>query len=256
MHSLPKNKAKGDGEGNGRDDDCQSPSYTPEEVQIRQYMKGRERYRDTRTATYAIKHLRPNLVHQYEPLDYAQAAADLAGEAAFLAALCHPHIIRLRGISSAGAAGFADGPKGYFLIVDRLNETLDVRIRRWKRRGRRRNRLASSLKETLRERLDNARLSFDKAGSREIEEGTTGGRERRRNGPEEEPSIGDEQLDVALQIACALRYLHGKSIMFRDLKPQNIGFDGERFVFQYARIYSGIYRDLTFVACMQQCAGM
>ena len=52
-------------------------------------------------------------------------------EAEFLANLNHPNIIKLRGLTLSGAAGFANGPCGYFLIIDRLFETLDQMIKRW-----------------------------------------------------------------------------------------------------------------------------
>ncbi|KAL7541729.1 hypothetical protein ACHAXR_011172, partial [Thalassiosira sp. AJA248-18] len=35
----------------------------------------------------------------------------------------------LRGITHSGAAGFADGPSGYFLVIDCLVETLDQMVR-------------------------------------------------------------------------------------------------------------------------------
>ena len=37
--------------------------------------------------------------------------------------------------------------------------------------------------------------------------------------------ITEEQWDVCLRIAAALDYLHEKNIIFRDLKPENVGFD-------------------------------
>ena len=55
----------------------------------------------------------------------------MALEAEFLAKLDHPNIIKLRGLTHSGAAGFANGPCGYFLIIDRLFETLKERINWW-----------------------------------------------------------------------------------------------------------------------------
>ena len=63
--------------------------------------------------------------------------------------------------------------------------------------------------------------SADEAGSRNNANGTN------RSSGINNPLITEDQLDVALQISSALMYLHEKNIMFRDLKPQNIGFDGK-----------------------------
>ena len=63
--------------------------------------------------------------------------------------------------------------------------------------------------------------SADEAGSRNNANGT------KRSSGINNSLITEDQLDVALQISSALMYLHEKNIMFRDLKPQNIGFDGK-----------------------------
>ncbi|KAL7539019.1 hypothetical protein ACHAXR_008973 [Thalassiosira sp. AJA248-18] len=143
-------------------------SLTQDEIDTRQYMKRRERYHDTKRACYAVKHLRPQLLEKYGKLEYAQSASDLALEAEFLANLSHPNIIKLRGISFAGAQGFENGPKGYFLIIDRLNETLDQRIKRWKKDKKKGGGLASSWKA---KRLLTGRLrsSFQDGSSSGVE---------------------------------------------------------------------------------------
>ena len=39
----------------------------------------------------------------------------------------------------------------------------------------------------------------------------------------ESPSLLPQQLEIALQIASAMKYLHEKRVIFRDLKPANLG---------------------------------
>eukprot|EP00585_Thalassiosira_rotula_P011239 CAMPEP_0196159560 /NCGR_PEP_ID=MMETSP0910-20130528/46385_1 /TAXON_ID=49265 /ORGANISM="Thalassiosira rotula, Strain GSO102" /LENGTH=211 /DNA_ID=CAMNT_0041424483 /DNA_START=1079 /DNA_END=1714 /DNA_ORIENTATION=+ len=53
----------------------------------------------------------------------------------------------------------------------------------------------------------------------------------------------DECLSAALQLSSAMKYLHKHSIIFRDMKPENIGFDvrGDLkiFDFGFARFMTG-----------------
>ena len=169
-----------------------------EDMETRNYMKGREKYRDTKKASYALKHLRPELLDKYQPSEYAQFASDLVQEAEFLSVLQHPNIIKLRGSSDEDYLGFVKGPKGYFLIIDRLDEVLTNRIVKWKKvvSGK-----GSLLKSITRRNSDVSDSSKD------------------------ENNLLEERLEVLLQIAAAFVYLHEKNIIFRDLKPDNVGFD-------------------------------
>jgi len=127
--------------------------------------------------------------------EFCNGAADLVLEAKYLSALRnHPHpcIINLHGVAAAGAAGFATGQMGgYFLVVDRLYDTLDKRIDIWKELKRRKLKQPSPTNTKLLQ------------------------------------AMFLQRLQVACDICSAVKHLHKLQVIFRDLKPDNVGFDFE-----------------------------
>jgi serine/threonine protein kinase len=156
-------------------------------------------------ARYAIKHLRKSLLQT--PEKFAKAAMDLACEAEMMLCLDHPNIVKLRGWTNGGPASFKDGENdSYFLIIDRLIETLQDRIwmwrKQWKKEDRRKQKtVVKWMKKII---------------------------QRKKEEPAKEEKVDSllvERLKVAYDISCSLEYLHERRIIYRDLKTSNIGFD-------------------------------
>lgn len=132
-------------------------------------------------ARYAVKRIRHDLVGEEQITD---AAIDLAREAEFLAGLSHPNIIKIRGTSNI------PGHPKYCLILDRLYDTLEVQMVKWK-----------------------------------IEVKSYQGRFKGLIGKKTEQlnKIWIARLLAAYDLSHALSYLHKKGILHRDIKPANIG---------------------------------
>lgn len=121
---------------------------------------------------YAMKCLRPGIRSDAD--QFTIGAEDLVHETAILCNLDHDNIIKVHGRASGNLTDAFVLNDGYFILLDKLSETLQDRMDAWRR-------------------------------------------------PKSVCQL--EQAKVAHSIADAVTYLHSKKIVFRDLKPANVGFD-------------------------------
>jgi len=127
---------------------------------------------DDTSVEYAIKMLDSN--QRTLPI----AAIDLVIEAKFLSCLDHANIIQLFGVTKGPLTEAFAKPDCFFLLLERMQETLEDKIKEW-------------------------------------------GDDVRNRGV---PSLQQRLLTVAFGVCDGMSYIHSHKIVFRDLKPSNLGF--------------------------------
>jgi serine/threonine protein kinase len=153
-----------------------------EEFHTRKYMSMTCIRKDE--ARYAVKRLSEKSLGD-ETL-YEKGTADLAFEANFLAVIQHSNIIKVRGFRLGDFCS-----DGMFIMMDRLYDTLDQAIGKW----------------------------------REQEQKYTSFTGKLKGGKDKSLDLLADRMHFACDLASAFGHLHDMKIIYRDLKPENVGFD-------------------------------
>jgi serine/threonine protein kinase len=135
--------------------------------------------------TYVLKTLRTDLPED----EHIKGIVDLAIEADFLSHLVHPNIISMRAFANSDPH-----ESKFFVILDRLSMTLDRKFNFWRKVVGENTGYWVPL------------YGYCCAKSHVLH------------------AVWKERLTVALDMAKAIQYLHDSGIIYRDLKPDNIGF--------------------------------
>lgn len=187
---------------------------------------------------YVIKHLRQSVMGDVDL--FRTGAVDLAYEAKLLQSLSHENIIAIRGVSagSLAEAFTSDKKRGYFIVLDQVQCTLDGRMKSWRERqdlmrlNTDHGNLVAAGSATC---TDNSRASGSGPGLLHRMSSRLALRCRQSSSGSAETGKVDlvtaereflaQRLDVALGIARGLEYLHRHRVIYRDIKPANIGID-------------------------------
>jgi serine/threonine protein kinase len=187
---------------------------------------------------YALKRLNAVTLDSGNPSKFSHGIRGMRFEAQVLSEILpkqhgrsHPHIIQLFGMSS----NFMDDPASGYLILELLVDTLDKRIKRLVER-----------RNMMNDDKNNNSSSSDTTKSGDMKNSDTRETSPHRTHAfrcqrffsakqqQKKSTAWKEQLartkHIGFGIARAMKYLHQHRVLYRDLKPANVGFDANGVV--------------------------
>ena len=193
--------SKGTGSSGDEDIDSDSDSSAKDEISDEDSESDDQGHK-----CVVVKYLRRSVMADRKK--FARGAADLVIEASLLSALKHPNIIRLLGVTEGPVEdNVANGKDhGFFLVLDRLYNTLDHKLSEWKESQAKYSGFMFRATHDPRGKIRRAALL--------------------------------ERLQIARRLADAVRYLHEHNVAFRDL----VSFLCLKF---YCIIFLGVHPVLT-----------
>ena len=164
--------------GNGNVSDTNSElddTHSGSDLSLREYMAAN--CNKGGTPRYVLKRVAEEHLYNSK-VTFLKGTVDLAMEMKFLTALRHPNIMTLRGV-----AAVTPFQEGYYLVMDKLTETLPKRIKKW----------------STTDRQTKGITGVFVGGKKKVS------------------SLMIDRLCVAYSIANAVNFLHLRQIIYRDL---------------------------------------